>query len=122
MSSSPTKMTHTAAPSDYIRPPQHGYALWSATRTRHFMRRVLNNPKWRGTYTKNIRFLAALHEKMNGGKVDPRVFMWKVNPILFGKSLGWSNDDIYRMVGRHNWAELIHRIQHSSCAQCRCMI
>lgn len=96
-----------------IRPPPCGKTLWSAMRVRNFMRRIKKDPMWRGKYLNNITYMASL---LN---MDPYVFMYAINPILFGKSLGWSNQEIYRLIGRHNWAILMKRINNSSCEECR---
>ena len=105
-----------------IRPPSYGDTLWNAMRVRNFMRRIMKNSMWRGTYVNNITYLAALHGKNIGARVDPYVFMYTVNPILFGKSLGWSDQEIFRLIGHWAWPRLMRRIRNSSCAECRAMV
>ena len=103
---------------EVIRAPSPTHIFWSATRTRRFARIILNDPKWRGTYDKNIRILDTTYSKLVGQKNNPRLFMYKVNPVAFALALGMEPQAIKRLLP-DAWFDLYRRLALSKCEHCR---
>ena len=106
-----------------ILPPRHYHINWPATRARHFARLVSGNPKRRGTYNQNIRFLNMTYTALIGkpdqmSTADVRLFIQKVNPLAFAHIVGISPLQTKKMLGPA-FLELLHRITHSKCECCR---
>ena len=106
-----------------ILPPRHYHINWPATRARHFARIVSGNPKRRGTYNQNIRFLNMTYTALIGkpnqmSTADVRLFIQKVNPLAFAHIVGISPLQTKKMLGP-SFLELLHRITHSKCECCR---
>ena len=106
-----------------ILPPRHYHINWPATRARHFARLVSGNPKRRGTYNQNIRFLNMTYTALIGkpdqmSTADVRLFIQKVNPLAFAHIVGISPLQTKKMLGPA-FVELLHRITHSKCECCR---
>jgi hypothetical protein len=102
-----------------IRPPLHCHIFWSATRTRHFARILSVNPKRRGTYDENIRLLNAAYSKKMGKEAHVRLFMQRVNPILFARAMGWDPRVARKLIGYHSWNTLYKMVMRSKCEHCR---
>jgi hypothetical protein len=101
-----------------IRPPLHCHLFWSATRTRHFARRITGDLKRRSTYDENIRILTATYNKLTNQNVSPRQFMQSVNPLLFGHMIGLSLYEMKKLIGS-DWHTLYRMIANSKCEHCR---
>lgn len=106
-----------------ILPPRHYHINWPATRARHFARLVSGNPKRRGTYNQNIRFLNMTYTALIGkpdqmSTADVRLFIQKVNPLAFAHIVGISPLQTKKMLGPA-FVELLYRITHSKCECCR---
>jgi hypothetical protein len=106
-----------------ILPPRHYHINWPATRARHFARLVSGNPKRRGTYNQNIRFLNMTYTALIGkpnqmSTADVRLFIQKVNPLAFAHIVGISPLQTKKMLGPA-YLELLYRITHSKCECCR---
>ena len=102
-----------------IRPPLHCHIFWSATRTRHFAQILSGNPKRRGTYDENIRLLNAAYSKKVGENNNVRLFMQRVNPILFASAMGWNPRVARKLIGYHSWSTLFKMVMLSKCEHCR---
>lgn len=102
-----------------IRSPLHCHIFWSATRTRHFARILSGNPKRRGTYDENIRLLNDAYSKKMGKEADVRLFMQRVNPILFASAMGWNPRVARKLIGYHSWSTLFKMVMLSKCEHCR---
>jgi len=102
-----------------IRSPLHCHIFWSATRARHFARILTGDPKRRGTYDENIRLLNAAYSKKVGTEAHVRLFIQKVNPILFARAMGWDMRLVFKLIGRHPWNTLYNMIVNSKCEHCR---
>ena len=97
-----------------IKPPPHAHRFWSATRARLFARKLTGDPKRRGTYDQNIRVIASKTHP----DVDPRIFIEKVNPVLYCLTVGWSQEDAYKLL-KWQWLNLWRRCAYSRCEHCR---
>jgi hypothetical protein len=100
---------------DIIRAPPHYHCFWTATRARKFARVLLNDPKHRGTFDQNIRLIAS---KTHPG-VDVRLFIQKVNPVLWCLKVGWSRFTVQKLIVRNDLQTLWQRCAYSSCDHCR---
>jgi hypothetical protein len=104
-----------------IRAPAPYHIYWPALRTRRFVQKFLGEKYKRGTYDKNIRILNAVYGYMVGTDADAKLFMQRVNPILFAKMLGWSELETRRLIGGRAYHELWLRVANSKCACCRAL-
>ena len=113
----PPPMAPLQAPpvADVIRAPPHYHCFWTATRARKFARVLLNDPKHRGTFDQNIRLIAS---KTHPG-VDVRLFIQKVNPVLWCLKVGWSRFTVQKLIVRNDLQTLWQRCAYSSCDHCR---
>jgi len=100
---------------DVIRAPPHHNSFWSATRARKFARQLHGNPKHRGTYDHNIRLIA----RQTHPGVDVRLFMRKVNPVLWCLKMGWSRPRMQKLITHRDLYDLWLRCAYSSCEHCR---
>ena len=100
---------------DIIRAPPHYHCFWSATRARKFARKLHGNPKHRGTYDHNIRLIA----KQTHPGVDVRLFIQKVNPVLWCVKMGWSKWQMEKLIVPQDLYYLWQRCACSSCEHCR---
>ena len=100
---------------DVIRAPPHYHRFWSATRARKFARKLHGNPKHRGTYDHNIRLIA----RQTHPGVDVRLFIQKVNPVLWCVKMGWSKWQMEKLITPQDLHALWDRCAYSSCEHCR---
>jgi len=100
---------------DVIRAPPHYHSFWSATRARKFARKLHGNPKHRGTYDHNIRLIA----RQTHPGVDVRLFIQKVNPVLWCVKMGWSKWQMEKLITPRDLHALWDRCAFSSCEHCR---
>jgi hypothetical protein len=101
-----------------ILPPRPYHINWPASRARHFAQIVSGNPKRRGTYDQNIRILNDAYSRLVGSEAHPRAFIQKVNPLIFARLLGWS-DELIKVTLRGSAHELWIRASYSKCEHCR---
>lgn len=114
-----TAWRRPAVVQEKIRAPEPSHLFWSATRARRFARIVSGNPRRRGTYDENIRLLNAVYSKKVGGEAHVRLFMQKVNPILFAYAMGWDMRATLKLFDRSAWNTLLTMVIRSKCEHCR---
>jgi hypothetical protein len=116
----PVVTLSSVATTERILPPRPYHINWPASRARHFAQIISGNPKRRGTYDQNIRILNDAYSRLVGSEAHPRAFIQKVNPLIFARLLGWS-EQLIKVTLRGSAHELWTRAAHSKCEHCRAL-